>query len=138
MLSTGHIITSSFSVNPGALYYIDIELDKRSPIRAPCEPRSVLNTRWVLSSKGEAQQGGSPWEDTGLTIADLYREKHGMRSMRKPCRGASCLNARNPRLKVQTHPYPSDLYVDLTWLSIVLVFGWGFRNHSECTTEVIS
>jgi biopolymer transport protein ExbD len=120
-LSTGHIITGNFSVNPGTLYYIDIELDKRSPIRALCEPRSVLNTRWVLSSEEAVQQGGSPWEDTGLTIAALYSEKTRYAFDAEILSGASCLNARKPRLKVQTHPYPSDLYVALTWLSIVPV-----------------
>jgi hypothetical protein len=32
--------------------------------------------------------------------------------------GASCLNAGNPRLKIQTHPYDSDLYANRTWLSV--------------------
>jgi len=120
-LSPGHVITGNFRVNPDTIYYIDIELDKRSPVHANCEPRSVLNTRWVLSSEGEAQQGGSPWEDTGLTIADLYGEEKWYTFDAEVLPGASCLNVRNPRLKVQTHPDPSDLYVALTWLSIVPV-----------------
>jgi len=123
-LLPGHVITGNFSVNPGTLYYIDIELDKRSPIRTQCEPRSVLSTRWVLSSEGGTDQGSSPWEDTGLTIADLYSEKQRYAFDVEILPGASCLNASNPRLKVQTHPYPSDLYVALTWLSIV-PFGIG-------------
>src|SRR5277367_6680744 len=120
-LSPGHVITGNFSVNPDTIYYIDIELDKTSHVHANCEPRSVLNTRWVLSSEGEAQEGGSPWEDTGLTIADLYGEKKRYTFDAEVLPGASCLNDRNPRLKVQTHPGPSDLYVALTWLSIVPV-----------------
>jgi biopolymer transport protein ExbD len=120
-LSPGHVITDNFSVNPDTIYYVDIELDKTSAVHANCEPRSVLTTRWVLSSEGEAQQGGSPWEDTGLTIADLYGEKKRYTFDAEVLPGASCLNARNPRLKVQTHPGPSDLYVALTWLSIVPV-----------------
>jgi len=120
-LSPGHVITGNFSVHPGTLYYIDIELDKRSPIRTHCEPRSVLSTRWVLSSDGGAEQGSSPWEDTGLTIADLYSEKTQYAFDVEILPGASCLNASSPRLKVQTHPDPSDLYVALTWLSIVPV-----------------
>lgn len=120
-LSAGHVMTGNFAVNPDTLYYIDVELDKPSPIRSGCEPRSVLNTRWVLSSEKEAQQGESPWEDTGLTIADLYGEKTPYSFDVEILPGASCLNARNPRLKVQTHPYPSDLYVALTWLSILPV-----------------
>jgi biopolymer transport protein ExbD len=121
-LSPGHVITGDFSVNPGTLYYLDIELDKQAPMRAHCEPRSVLSTRWVLSSDGGAEQGGSPWEDTGLTIADLYSEKTTRYAFDvEILPGGSCLNDRNPRLKVQTHPYPSDLYVALTWLSIVPV-----------------
>jgi biopolymer transport protein ExbD len=117
-LSPGHVITGNFSVNPGTVYYIDIELDKRSPMPAHCEPRSVLSTRWVLLSDGEAQQGSSPWEDSGLTIADLYSFTTRYAFDVEILPGASCLNASNPRLKVQTHPDPSDLYVALTWLSI--------------------
>jgi biopolymer transport protein ExbD len=120
-LSPGHVITGNFSVHPGDLYYIDIELDKRSQMRAHCEPRSVLRTRWVLSSDGGAERGSSPWEDTGLTIADLYSGETRYAFDVEILPGASCLNTRNPRLKVQTHPYPSDLYVALTWLSIVPV-----------------
>jgi len=120
-LSPGHVITGNFSVNPSTLYYIDIELDKRSPMRAHCEPRSVLSTRWDLSSDGGAEQGSSPWEDTGLTIAALYSEKTRYAFDAEIFPGASCLNASNPRLKVQTHPYPSDLYVALTWFSVVPV-----------------
>ena len=120
-LSAGHVITANFSVNPDSLYSIDIELDKRSPRRANCEPYSVLSTRWVLSSDGVAEQGSSPWENTGLTLADLYSGKTRYAFDVEILPGASCLNASNPRLKVQTHPYPSDLYVALTWLSIVPV-----------------
>jgi len=124
LLSPGHVVTGNFSVHPGTLYYIDIELDKRSPIRDHCEPRSVLSTRWVLSSDGVAEQGSSPWEDTGLTIADLYSEKTRYAFDVEILPGGSCLNASSPRLKVQTHPYPGDLYVALTWLSII-PFGIG-------------
>lgn len=120
-LSPGHVITGDFSVNLGTLYYIDIELDKRSQIRAHCEPRSVLSTRWVLSSEVGKVHGSSPWEDTGLTIADLYSEKTRYAFDVEVLPGASCLNASNPRLKVQTHPYPSDWYLALTWFSIVPV-----------------
>jgi biopolymer transport protein ExbD len=120
-LAPGHIVTGNFSVNPGTLYYIDIEIDKRSPKLVHCEPHSVLSTRWLLSSDGVVQQGSSPWEDTGLTIADLYSGKTRYSFDVEIFPGASCLNGNNPRLKVQTHPYPSDLYVALTWLSIVPV-----------------
>jgi biopolymer transport protein ExbD len=123
-LSPGHIITGNFSVNPDTLYYIDIELDDRSQVRAQCEPRSVLSTQWVLSSDGKEEHGSSPWEDTGLTIAVLYSEKTQYAFDVEVLAGASCLNAGKPRLKVQSHPYPSDLYVALTWFSIV-PFGFG-------------
>src|ERR1041385_3195734 len=65
--SPGHI-TGNFRVNPDSAYHIDIELDKRSAVRADCEPHLVLSTRWVLSSDREMQRGSSRWEDTGLTI----------------------------------------------------------------------
>ena len=123
-LSPGHVITGNFILNPGDLYYVDIEIDKRLPIHADCEPRSVLRTRWVLSSDGRAEKGSSPWEDTGLTIADLYSGKMPYSFDVEILPGASCLNASNPRLKVQTHPYPSDSYVALTWLAI-MPFGFG-------------
>jgi hypothetical protein len=67
------------------------------------------------------QQGSSPWEDTGLTIASLYSDKTQYAFDVEILSGATCINANKPRLKVQTHPNPSDLYVGLTWLSIVLV-----------------
>lgn len=120
-LSPGHILTGNFSVNLDTLYYIDIELDKTPPVHPNCRPRFVLGTRWVLSGDGIAERGSSPWEETGLTIADLYGEKTRYSFDVEILPGAGCLNARNPRLKVQTHPYPSDLYVALTWLSIVPV-----------------
>lgn len=124
-LSPGHVITGNFSVAPDSLYYIDIEFDEPSQVRASCKPSSVLSTRWVLTSEGgEQQHGSSPWEDTGLTIADLYsKTRYAFDVEILP--GASCLNAGHPRLKVQNHPYPSDLYVALTLLPVVLV-GTGF------------
>jgi hypothetical protein len=73
-LSAGHVTTGNFNVNPGILYYVDIELDRRLQVRAQCEPRSVLSTQWALSSDGKEEHGLSPWEDTGLTIAVLYSE----------------------------------------------------------------
>ena len=120
-LSPGHVITGNFSVNPDTVYYIEVELDRQSQVRAHCEPRSVLGTQWVLSSDGKEERGSSPWEHTGLTIAALYSEKTRYAFDVEVLPGASCLNAGNPRLKVQTHPYPSDLYVALTWFSIVPV-----------------
>lgn len=124
-LSPGHVITGNFSVAPDSLYYIDIEFDEPSQVRAPCKPRSVLSTRWVLTSeRGKREHGSSPWEDTGLTIADLYSEKQRYAFDVEILPGASCLNAGHPRLKVQTHPYPSDSYVASTLLSVVL-FGAG-------------
>jgi len=123
-LSPGHVLTGNFSVNPDTLYYIDIELDEWSQVRAQCEPRSVLSTQWVLSSDGKQEHGSSPWEDTGLTIAVLYSEKTQYAFDVEVLPGASCLDAGKPRLKVQSHPYPSDLYVALTWFSIVPV-GFG-------------
>jgi len=123
-LSPGHVITGAFTVNPDTLYYVDIELGTPSQVRAQCEPRSVLSTQWVLSSDGKEEHGSSPWEDTGLTIAALYSEKTQYAFDVEVVPGASCLNASKPRLKVQTHPYPSDLYVALTWFSIVPV-GFG-------------
>ena len=121
-LSPGHVITGNFSVVQNSLYYIDIALDEPSQPRVHCEARSVLSTRWVLSSEGgEQEHGSSPWEGTGLTIAALYSEKTQYSFDVEVLPGASCLNASSPRLKVQTHPYPSDLHVALTWLSIVPV-----------------
>src|ERR1700742_3937136 len=69
-LSPGHI-TTNFGVNPNTIYYIDVELDKKPQLSAHCQPHSVLSTQWVLSNEGKEERGSSPWEDTGLTIADL-------------------------------------------------------------------
>jgi biopolymer transport protein ExbD len=124
-LSPGHVTTGNFSVTANTLYYIDIELDKRSPIGAHCEPHSVLNTQWVLSSDAGAEKGSSPWEDSGLTITGLVSENTRYKFDVEILPGASCLNANNPRLRVQTRPAPSDLYAALGWLSILLA-GMGF------------
>jgi hypothetical protein len=120
-LSPGHISTGTFNVNAGTFYYVDIETDKRFPIRRECEPRSVLKTRFVLSSDdGQwVAQGSSPWEDTGLTIADLYSGSTRYSFDAEVLPGASCLNAFHPRLKVQTHPSASELSVASIWLAIL-------------------
>lgn len=136
-LSPGHVITGNFRVNLGTLYYIDIDLDKRSRVRPLCEPRSVLSTRWVLSSEGGEEHGSSPWEDSGLTIAALYSEKPRYAFDVEILPGASCLNGSKPTLKVQTHPYPSDLYVALTWFSIVPVgVGLGLLMRPYVTMQI--
>lgn len=122
-LSPGHITASPFTANPDTLFYIDIETDKQFRITPNCEPRDVLKTRFVLSSDdGQLLvQGSSPWEDTGLTIADFIGVGVGTRYAfdAEILPGASCLNAGNPRLKVRTHPSPSDLYVSVTWFSVL-------------------
>jgi biopolymer transport protein ExbD len=127
-LSPGHITTGTFSVHPDTWYYIDIETDKRFSVRPECEPRSVLKTQFFLSSDDGhyVQQGDSPWEYTGLTIADLYGQSAYGESTRyafdaQVLPGASCLNAGNPRLKVQTHPSPNEAYVASIWFAVLSV-----------------
>ncbi len=120
-LSPGHITTGTFNANPDTLFYIDIETDKRFRVPRGCEPRYVLKTRFILSSDDGQLivQGSSPWEDTGLTIADFIGVGTRYRFDAEILSGASCLNAGNPRLKVQTHPSPNDLYVSSLWLSVL-------------------
>jgi biopolymer transport protein ExbD len=120
-LSPGHIVTGPFTVQRNSLNYVDVELDSQSSVPARCAPRSVLATEWVLHSDGKEERGGGPWEDPGLTLAVFTSEQARYSLDMEVLPGASCLNARNPRLKVQTHPYSSNLYLDLTWLSIVPV-----------------
>jgi len=122
-LSPGHITTGIFTANPDTLFYVDIETDKRFRIPPDCRPRYVLKTRFVLSSDDGQLivQGSSPWEDTGLTIADFIGVGTRYAFDAEILPGASCLNAGNPRLKAQTHPSPSDMYVSLTWLSVFSV-----------------
>ena len=118
-LSPGRITTGTFTANPNTLFYIDIETDKQFRIPPGCEPRYVLKTRFVLSGDDGQLivQGSSPWEDTGLTIADFIgATRYAFDAEILP--GASCLNAGNPRLKVRTHPSSNDFFVSLTWLSV--------------------
>jgi hypothetical protein len=70
-LSPGHVITGNFSLNPGDLYYVDIEIDKRLPIRADCEPRSVLRTRWVLSSDARDAWGNGYATEALTAIVEI-------------------------------------------------------------------
>src|SRR5262249_52224964 len=119
-LSPGRITTGTFTANPDILFYIDIETDKQFRIPPDCEPRYVLKTRFVLSGdEGQLTvQGSSPWEDTGLTIADFIgATRYAFDAEILP--GASCLNAGNPRLKVRTHPAPDEKYLVLCWLAVV-------------------
>jgi biopolymer transport protein ExbD len=123
-LSPGRILTGNVSViSVGTLYYIDIEFERATlPTAIPCEPHSVLETQWTLSSDGVVvERGSSPWEDSGLTIGVLVPEKEGYAFDAEVFPGASCLNARHPRLKIQTHPYPGDLYTILNWISVWFV-----------------
>lgn len=122
-LSPGRITTGTFTANPNTLFYIDIETDKQFRIPPDCIPRHVLKTRFVLSSDDRqlTVQGSSPWEDTGLTIADFIGVGTRYTFDAEILPGASCLNAGNPRLKVQTHPSPTDMYVSLIWFSVFSV-----------------
>lgn len=105
-LSPGHITTGTLAAKPDTLFYIDIETDKQFRSPPDCEPRYVLKTRFVLSGDdGQLVQGSSPWEDTGLTIADFIGVGTRYAFDAEILAGASCLNAGNPRLKVQTHPF---------------------------------
>jgi biopolymer transport protein ExbD len=123
-LSPGRIRTGNVSViSVDDLYYIDIEFD-RAPLRTAtgCDPHSVLETQWTLSSDGTVlERGSSPWEGSGLTIGVLLPEKERYAFEAEIIPGASCLNARHPRLKIQTHPYPGDLYTILNWVSVWFV-----------------
>jgi len=122
-LSPGRIVTGNLNVDLDTLYYIDIEFDRatmRSTVN--CEPHSVLATQWALSSDGAViERGSGPWEDPWLTIGDFFSENEHYAFDATVLPGADCLNAGNPRLKIQTHPYPSDLYTILTWLSVWIV-----------------
>lgn len=122
-LSPGRILTGSVNVDFDTLYYIDVEIDRAMiPTTVSCEPHSVLGIQWTLSSDGKVvERGSSPWEDSGLTIGVFLSENDRYAFDAKIFPGANCLNAGNPRLKIQTHPYPSDPYTILTWLSVWFV-----------------
>jgi biopolymer transport protein ExbD len=123
-LSPGSIRTSNVSVtSDDSLYHIDIEFDSPTlPVATGCEPHSVLQTQWTLSSDGTVvERGAGPWEDLGLTIGVFLSEKGRYAFDAEVFSGASCLNARHPRLKIQTHPGPSDLYTILNWVSVWFV-----------------
>ncbi len=126
-LAPGRIMTGTFNVDLDTLHYVDIEIDRRGyPSQVGCEPHSVLRTQWTLSSDGKVvSQGSSPWEDSGLTIGDLLSENTRYSLDVSVFPGATCLNAGNPRLKIQTHTYPSDPYASLIWLSLLSI-GTGF------------
>jgi biopolymer transport protein ExbD len=119
-LSPGPVITGDVKVNLDTLYYIDVEIDRsKMPATVRCEPHSVLGTQWTLSSDGEIKaRGSSPWEDSGLTLGVLLSDTEHYAFDANILPGASCLNAGKPRLRIQTHPYPSDLYTNLTWLPV--------------------
>jgi biopolymer transport protein ExbD len=122
-LSPGHISTPTFDVELDTLYYVDVELSKATlPTPAGCEPSAVLRTRWTVTGEGQpADKGSSPWEDSGLTLAVFLGENPRYAFDATIFPGASCLNARNPRLKVRTHVHPSDLYSGLNWFSIWVI-----------------
>jgi len=119
-LSSGRITTGYFNIDPDTLYYVDVELSETPiPKAGGCEPHSVLRTQFTLTNTGQPPtQGSSPWEDSGLTLAVLLSEGPSLAFDATVLPGASCLNARNPRLKVRTHVHPSDLYSGLNWLSV--------------------
>jgi len=119
-LSPGRITTGYLDIDPDTLYYVDVELGEPTmPRDTGCEPHAVLRTQFTLASKGQPPtQGSSPWEDSGLTLAVLLSEGPSVAFDATVLPGASCLNARNPRLKVRTHVHPNDLYSGLNWLSV--------------------
>jgi biopolymer transport protein ExbD len=144
-LSPGHIVTGNVNVDLDTLYYIDIETDRATmPSTGNCEPYSVLAAQWTLSSDGAVvKRGSGPWEDSGLTIAVFFSENERYAFDATVLPGADCLNAGNPRLKIQTHhPYPSDQYTILTWLSVwfvgagivLLVRHWSWEISAEKST----
>src|SRR6202161_3720021 len=122
-LSPGRITTGYFNIDPDTVYYVDVELSETPiPKAGGCEPHSVLRTQFTLTNTGQPPtQGSSPWEDSGLTLAVLLSEGPSVAFDGTVLPGASCLNARNPRLKVRTHVHPSDLYSGLNWFSIWVI-----------------
>jgi biopolymer transport protein ExbD len=121
-LSPGHVSTADFTVEADTLYYVDVVVGPIAHTPVDCRPYSVLGTQWTLRSGGQVvERGSSPWEDSGLTIAAILGENGRYAFDMTVLPGASCLNARNPRLRVRTHVHPSDLYSSLNWLSIWMI-----------------
>jgi biopolymer transport protein ExbD len=119
-LSPGRISTGNFNVELDTLYYMEIETNwTAGHFPVGCDPRSVLGTQWALSS-GErvVDRGSSPWEDSGLAVGNLFSADTQYALDINVSPGASCLNAGNPRLKIQTHVRPDDLYTCLIWFSL--------------------
>ena len=143
-LSPGRIVTPNVNVNLDTMYYIEVDIDRATmPSTGNCEPYSVLATQWTLSSDGVVlERGSGPWEDPGLRIGGFFSEYERYAFDATVLPGADCLNAGNPRLKIQTHPYPSDLYTILTWLSVwfvsagivLLVRPWSWEISAEKST----
>jgi len=117
-LSPGHVSITDFGVEPDTLYHIDVILSPTDHTPVDCQPYTVLNTKWTLKGGGQVEEGSSPWEDSGLTIADMLGGDGRYTFDMTILPGAACLNARSPRLRVQTHVHPSDLYSVLNWFSI--------------------
>jgi len=114
-LKAGHIRTGPFRINLRATYFVAVDTTGWWQAQVPCQPYSVLHTRWELLRDGKVvQQQQEEYfsgfdADPGVYELDL-----------EVLSDASCLNPIHPRLQVWTFPSDYELYAGcLQWMSAI-------------------
>ena len=116
-LSPGNLTTAELEIATSDYYYIEIETNWANKTFPPgCDPFSVLQTRWTLHGVGQVES--SHWDNSGPDITEVFLETGDYSFDATVFPGASCLNAGNPRLLIQTRLHQNDSYIGMTWLSV--------------------
>lgn len=127
-LASGSSYTADFTTNVSGGYAVYFDLDYSPSWSGGCTEDS-LRTKWAVSKSGVpvAREQFETTSDGSSQYSTLgwFEAGHGTyRLSLKVVSETSCLNARNPRIRISTDPSPyENLCQFLTYLAALFVFG---------------
>jgi biopolymer transport protein ExbD len=116
-LTAGHIRTGPFRINLRAKYWVGIETGEWWMLPRPCQPNSVLQTKWELFRKGKVV---GQYDDAGGYFSEFEGEPGVYDLDFQIVSDASCLNQAHPRLRVWTDSSDYEFYAGyLEWAAAI-------------------
>jgi len=116
-LAAGHIRTEPFRINLRATYQVWIETGEWWMLPQPCQPNSVLQTKWELFREGKVV---GQYDDATGYFSDFEGEPGVYDLDFQVVSDASCLNQTHPRLRVHTDSSDYEFYAGYSqWVGAI-------------------
>jgi len=121
-LTPGHIRTAPFRINLHATYWVGIETGEWWILPQPCQPITVLQTKWELFREDKVV---GQYDDADGYFSDFEGEPGVYDLDFQVVSDASCLNRSHPRLRVWTDSSDYEFYAGCLQWAAAICFATG-------------